>query len=315
LIDFRLKKSSAPGTTIPGFSFFAYVTIYRYTKGFPRKIINLCHHIMLGLIIKNKTSVSYLFVKSCAKQVFPLQPYRRYSLVPAVVVALILIGGTLFFDKNKFADFILAALKGTPAPVEMPVKYVVKEMPQKTSEVLPPVVIPIVKPAIIEPSEKKQEPLHKLPEFYGSLRVPKDETLFNMIEAVYGSYKKEYLEKLLSSNLKIKNPDHINAGMRVDFPIINPMDTFWKNETVCIHFSKESEFKNAFLAARKYQKRGVNVRILPGWDSQKGFLFLVVVNQPFENLSEANTYKKKLNGITEAICEKISSCNDGRKIL
>ena len=56
LIKFRLEQSASHNADIPIFSFWAMVAIYKQTKGFPRKIINLCHHLMLNMIIENMTS-------------------------------------------------------------------------------------------------------------------------------------------------------------------------------------------------------------------------------------------------------------------
>lgn len=308
LINFRLKKTAAPGSDIPGFSFFAYVAIYNVTKGFPRKIINLCHHIMLGMIIKNKTKADYFFVKSCAKEVFP-SPRQRFSFVPAAVLLIILGGCVVLFNMNKMPAISSTSRKPIPAPEEKPMEFVIQTP-------LPTIEPSAVSLAEFEPApetnldippqpEEKPRPIIELPDIYGCLRAPKDGTLCNMIEAVYGSFKNEYLDKVLESNLNIKNPDQINAGMMIYFPIIKSAMNSWEMENICIVFLKETDFENAFSALRKYKRMGIDVRLLPAWDNRNGFLFSVVLNKPFQTLSHANDFKKTLVGINDAVCEKI----------
>ncbi len=79
LIEFRLEKSVVQRTEIPRFSYFSYIAIYRFTQGYPRKIINLCHHIMLDLIISKKWTVDYFLVQSCAITI--MAPKRKLGLV------------------------------------------------------------------------------------------------------------------------------------------------------------------------------------------------------------------------------------------
>ena len=316
LIQFRLEKAAKPGTKIPHFSFFAYLAIYRYTKGFPRKIINLCHHILLGLIIKNHTAADYFFVKSCAKEVFGSSQSKNFTLAYATLTVLVFIGCALWFNIDQIPTHIFPVQKAS-VRVDFPVAPVVTPSPAVAQ-----LSLVSVKPEInsdeiqVQPQKTLNTiPIVEQPQFYGGIRVPKNETLCNMIETVYGSYRKEYLEKLLKTNSNIKNPDQINAGMLIHFPIISDLYSFWEKENFCIVLSKETEFKEAFWAVKKYQQMGINSRILPGWDKRNGFLFSVVVDKPFQNLAEATIYTKQLIGVNDIICEKVSACSNGRKIL
>jgi general secretion pathway protein A len=75
MIRFRLEKA-AGGRTIPEFlSPLGFLGMYRATGGFPRKIIHLCHQILLTLIIKNQSRAGWFLVKVCARATF--NPKRR----------------------------------------------------------------------------------------------------------------------------------------------------------------------------------------------------------------------------------------------
>ena len=82
MIRYRLEKSKDTNKKIDIFSFPALLTIYRKTRGYPRKIINLCHHCVLAMIVQNRTKVGYRLVRSCIKRIFPKEPVRWKVQLP-----------------------------------------------------------------------------------------------------------------------------------------------------------------------------------------------------------------------------------------
>jgi general secretion pathway protein A len=66
LIEFRLKIAGLnSGRSL--FTDDAYMAIYSETLGFPRKIINLCHHALLTMLIKEKNIIDREIVRITAK--------------------------------------------------------------------------------------------------------------------------------------------------------------------------------------------------------------------------------------------------------
>ena len=73
MIQFRLDQA-AKGKKRPSlFSYPAIWSVYRATQGYPRKIIHLCHRMILALIIQNRSKAGWFLARSCAKRVFPYQ--------------------------------------------------------------------------------------------------------------------------------------------------------------------------------------------------------------------------------------------------
>jgi general secretion pathway protein A len=87
MIKYRLEKSKDTNKKIDIFSFPALLTIYRKTGGYPRKIINLCHHCVLAMIVQNRSSVGYRLVRSCIKRIFPKEPVRWKGAVATAGIA------------------------------------------------------------------------------------------------------------------------------------------------------------------------------------------------------------------------------------
>jgi general secretion pathway protein A len=87
MIRYRLEKSKETHKKIDLFSYPALLTIYRKTGGYPRKIINLCHHCVLAMIVQNRTKVGYRLVRSCIKRIFPKEPLRWKSAIATAGIA------------------------------------------------------------------------------------------------------------------------------------------------------------------------------------------------------------------------------------
>ena len=100
MIKFRLEKSKEANKKIDIFNYPALLKIYRVTEGYPRKIINLCHHCVLAMIVQNRNKVSAALVRSCIKRAFPKEPRRWKGAIAtaaaAVFAAIIL--GAIHFD-------------------------------------------------------------------------------------------------------------------------------------------------------------------------------------------------------------------------
>ncbi len=138
MIKYRLEKSKDTNKKIDIFSYPALLTIYRKTGGYPRKIINLCHHCVLAMIVQNRSSVGYRLVRSCIKRIFPKEPVRWKGAVATAGIAI-------------FAATILLAFQ---IPDQLKTL-----LPQKITEKLsalqeiedPGVSQPVAKPEAIDP--------------------------------------------------------------------------------------------------------------------------------------------------------------------
>jgi general secretion pathway protein A len=87
MIKYRLEKSKETNKKIDLFSYPALLTVHRKTGGYPRKIINLCHHCVLAMIVQNRTKVGYRLVRSCIKRIFPNEPVRWKSAIATAGIA------------------------------------------------------------------------------------------------------------------------------------------------------------------------------------------------------------------------------------
>ncbi len=96
LIQYRLNQSFAPGKARTLFTEPAYWAIHNYTKGSPRKTINLCHQVILAMIIRKKKKAGFFLVQSCKKKRAvadaskTASQARRFALGGLIITALVL---------------------------------------------------------------------------------------------------------------------------------------------------------------------------------------------------------------------------------
>jgi len=104
MIKFRLEKSKEANKKIDIFSYPALLKIYRISQGYPRKIINLCHHCVLAMIVQNRSKVSAALVRSCIKRAFPQEPRRwkgAFATAAAAVFAVLVLAAFHFQVPDK----------------------------------------------------------------------------------------------------------------------------------------------------------------------------------------------------------------------
>ena len=97
LVRYRLEVSSNTAATLHLFSLGALWVIYRAGRGYPRKIVSLCHQCVLSLIVKDRKHVDYWLARACAGRLAALQPGRRavrpglaWAALVVIVSALVL---------------------------------------------------------------------------------------------------------------------------------------------------------------------------------------------------------------------------------
>ena len=89
MILFRLERATEHGKPPSMFSYTALWAVYRATGGYPRKIINLCHQILLALIIQNRYRAGWSMVRSCIERISTGRQQRmRHKAVVAGLIGL-----------------------------------------------------------------------------------------------------------------------------------------------------------------------------------------------------------------------------------
>ncbi|MGD9305147.1 MAG: AAA family ATPase [Desulfobacterales bacterium] len=153
MIKFRLEQSRASGKRLELFSLAGLMAIYRFSDGYPRKVINLCHQSILTMIIQNRNSIGYFLVRSCVQRVFPTDSgrWKKVTATAAIFAGLvaILLVLTTSNPLKAYLPWDLDQIKAVVLPEEKPVQNSPEPEVPVASAQLPAVVL---QPAVpVEP--------------------------------------------------------------------------------------------------------------------------------------------------------------------
>lgn len=299
MIRYRLDQSLAPGKKGEIFSYLAYLAVYLFTRGFPRKIVKLCHHIILALIIQNRSKAGLFLVGACGLKVF-LEKKMSSFLKPGGAALLLVVVVCLFCGLEPGRTSSLSTESPAPPPLVFPVRAA------ETGVLFDVPALPKSNLSVADKNVALTPPPMPMPRIYGRLVLLKDTTLYSMMVSVYGDSQTQVsMDAILKANPAIKDPDHIMAGRAIDFPVIDSAKFGWDKDAVCIVFSREQNFNKAYAISKKYRQRDVDTRVLPIWIKDQGFLFLVVVNRPFKTMASAQAFKQQIPTSFAALCTRL----------
>jgi general secretion pathway protein A len=90
MIRYRLRKA-ANGAPPALFTRWALRAIYRATGGYPRKVITLCHHLILAMITQQRTKADRDLVRSCLQIKPPARPPKvQWAMTASAAILLVL---------------------------------------------------------------------------------------------------------------------------------------------------------------------------------------------------------------------------------
>ena len=284
LISYRLKKAGNHETLSPEFFTLSGLwAVYHYSGGYPRKIVTLCHQVMLSLIIQNKAKADFFLIRACAKRVVMEthvpKIYRRACVAAVVLLALIGFGtqGVKNVDHQIKSGF-------PPGTVQL--------------------LSGILGKAI---SIGHDDAMQERPVTLGVVRIGQGYTVNRMLQEVYGNYDDGLIRAFRKLNPHIADINKIQQGDSVKIPALpTNMDLFHERKYL-IRIAVKSNLNDALDYIRVYPQNLPPVKLLPYWNRQEGLVFAVTLTERFSNLDSALAKKNAMSssaypGAAEALC-------------
>ncbi|HRY36177.1 MAG TPA: AAA family ATPase [Smithellaceae bacterium] len=284
LISYRLKKAGNHETLSPEFFTLSGLwAVYHYSGGYPRKIVTLCHQVMLSLIIQNKAKADFFLIRACAKRVVMEthvpKIYRRACV--AAVVLLALIG---FWTQG------------------------VKNVDHQIKSGFPPGTVQLLSGILGKGiSIGHDDAMQERPVTLGVVRIGQGYTVNRMLQEVYGNYDDGLIRAFRKLNPHIADINKIQQGDSVKIPALpTNMDLFHERKYL-IRIAAKSNLNDALDYIRVYPQNLPPVKLLPYWNRQEGLVFAVTLTERFSNLDSALAKKNAMSssaypGAAEALC-------------
>ncbi len=298
MIKYRLDVSSEQYQAYTFFTLPALWAIYLFTKGYPRKIIHLCHNCILTMIVQNHTSIGFFLVRSCVHRIFPGRKTMLKSL--SFTAAIFLIALSLAYTLMTFNQ-----LKATRPQKNMDLSRLKTESTYSAD--LSPVSINVHKstaasrigPAGIlktDPYVPKQPDInYPFPETLGRLTLIRNDTLSGLITKIYGGFSSNHLKNFILVNPGIENPDLVKVGQTVVIPAIRRQIKPLFRKVSWIIIDEKKYLQEAYQSLKSLPSGNPGIRLLPYWNSRVGTRFALIIDRYYLSESTALSQLKRLS--------------------
>lgn len=326
LILHRLKLSSTTQKPATLFTLPALWAIYRASRGYPRKIIHLCHQSILALIIQNQTKAGWALIQSCKNRLSTSIFRKRNFIITAslaclsalLIIALIPMMKTrhqpiLVPDNAVQNAFKIEPSSGSAAEtlqketVHRPQPETMTPMADKGQGVVTgsaPVETTNAPESIALPHEsapqavaiKRQDPeptpkpmpLTAPPDNLGQLIVQPGDTLSAMTLQIYGSRHNRFLRSVIAANPHIRNPNNIEIGHEIQFPALIQNPHIPQDSFFLIVLDALDSLTDVIQRAQEIRPSLNSKPILVSiWTPTDGLHFQLILNQYFASEQDA----------------------------
>jgi len=310
MIKYRLEKSSNSSQKRHLFTYQALRAVYRITGGYPRKIINLCHHAILSLIIQNRSKIGYFLVCTCARRVFPEEAQKKRRLRAATAVAGVIAATLLILRPSDPLSFlqsrgiqslkppfskqvpaenkIAAATNPAPSAVKRPSGT---QQPEKIEKPLP-ALAPADKKSSTGSAELASESTYAT--ILGQLTLQRNETLSRIIQLVYGGYSFRYFKSFIMANPDIEDPDRVEVGQTISLPAIPARVKPPEKPVWWVKVDEKDSLEAAFNILRSLSDSLPAISLIPHWNPSGGTKFALILNKAFKDEQTARSEMQKI---------------------
>ena len=301
MIRFRLVRAGRP-TDAPLFTIFGLWAIYRATGGYPRRIITLCHQILLTLIIQNKVRAGLFLVRSVSRRQAPDSiRKRRWAVVgPTAVISLALVALLLFMFEplNIFRqsppavlttnDPAKSAVSSKASALAVPSDAVVSSSGTTQGNLNAGAPVVLVKETAPPPESAREV---KVPTRLGSMKIQEGGTIYHLLQEIYGKMGPVRFRAFVRANPHIADINHVRAGEVIMFPAIPVTMAPWPQDRKCVRIASRGNLNEAYGFYKEYP---ADIKMLPLWTPREGMVFALMLRKVFDSDADAQNAIGKL---------------------
>ena len=289
MIEYRISIASQDPSRHPLFTFGGILAVYIATAGYPRKVVSLCHQVLLMLMIRGKSRAGWFLVRSCIRKMTG-QVFKRVSWATlSLLILAILLVSTFFYlntpknHGNQIQDQrALSGINIKKEPLTLPLSGMNSV---KTSENIPP-------PTAVENVKASR----KIPNSLGTIAVKKRMTIWQVLHSVYGEVNPDIKQLFMTANPKIKDLKYVQAGAVLKVPSMPEKAHLLKQDTIIVSLEESKDLETTFYSfVEKYDLNYMPATLfLSFWNQREGKQFAIVLDKRFTTMEEAGEAIRRL---------------------
>ena len=289
MVKFRIAKASDVDKPPALFSYPGLWALYPATGGYPRKIVTLCHQVVLALIIQNRSKAGWFLVRSCSRRV----PAERKSVLKWVSVttltAIIIFSAVAGFYPEMLFEIWpgnerLEIIKTGAIPSS---GYATRGHLGETAQT------PVVEAKALNP-DGVQSTNKRMPDLLGKVELKSGRTIWRLLNDFYGDFDGDQLKKVARANPHIKNLSKVNAGEIIELPAIPATSKPLTSGKCWVRVARSEKIDEIYELYKNYQPALPSLNFLPYWNSREGFAFAIVLKDGFSNVEDALAAARQL---------------------
>ncbi len=265
MINYRINLARESDSAQPLFSFWALALIYMATRGYPRKVVSLCHQVILMMIIRGKKKAGLILVKNCISEMAkPLFIYAKWATVSILIIIVLVYSTIAFFNQYLAADSF----------EQKTVSAAVSNSPVNSSNDNFPAV---------------QNIDNKMPGNLGTIRVSEGSTFWQILKNIYGNASSDIVYTVLKANPQIKDTNKLLSGTIITFPSIPADYVALKKGDLLIQIEGGKDMENVYNAFMKdfYRQSMPPLVFFSFWNKrEEGIKFAVIIDKCFNNIKD-----------------------------
>jgi general secretion pathway protein A len=282
MVKFRIAKASDMDRTPSLFSYPGLWALYLATGGYPRKIVTLCHQIVLALIIQNRSKAGWFLVRSCSRRV-PANRKRFLKWVTATALTAIIIFAAVavFYPETIFEIWPGNETLGIATTEVKTSSRLTSASESGRSGPTPVVEAKALTRDDIQLYNKT------MPELLGKVEIKSGRTIWRLLNDFYGDFDREKLRKVARANPHIKNLSRVSVGEIIELPAIPAKSNPLASGKCWVRIARSEKIDEIYELYKNYQPALPSLNFLPYWNSREGLAFAIVLKDGFSNMEEA----------------------------
>jgi general secretion pathway protein A len=247
------------------------LAVYFATAGYPRKVVSLCHQIILKMIIRGKSRAGWFLVRSCVRKMNgPILRRLSWVVLGAFVVASFL-SGVIYLSSHPISPNSARPIN-VPAGSDLEKEHFLSSTAEESTK-----------------HSRRPEP-----EFLGAITLKKRMTIWRVLENIYGDSRGEITRQFMLANPQITNLNDTIEGMVIQLPAI-PAQGRHKNS---IMVSLEGGEDLAGIYYSFIQKNGLgtmpSLQFVSLWHEKTGRQFFIALDKSFATIEAAEETIRQL---------------------